>query len=77
MDIMKWIARKGAVGGTARWAANGYKTITKQSPEIGLVVFQVIIVGYNRFSLILASFVVNCQSTFLTFSFRIRYQAST
>ena len=28
------MARKGAVGGTARWAANGYKAITKQNPGI-------------------------------------------
>ena len=34
MGIMKWMARKGAVGGTARWAAQGYAAFANQSPNI-------------------------------------------
>lgn len=34
MGMMKWMARKGAVGGTARWAAQGYAAFANQSPNI-------------------------------------------
>jgi len=34
MGMMKWMARKGAVGGTARWAAKGYATFTSQDPNL-------------------------------------------
>lgn len=34
MGMMKWMARKGAVGGTARWAAQGYAAFVNQSPNI-------------------------------------------
>jgi hypothetical protein len=34
MGMLKWMARKGAVGGAARWAAKGYKAISKQDPNI-------------------------------------------
>ncbi len=34
MGIMKWLARKGAVGGTTRWAAKGYMALTNQDPNI-------------------------------------------
>ena len=32
MGMLKWIARRGAVGGTARWAAKGYKHCRSQWP---------------------------------------------
>jgi len=34
MGMMKWMARKGAVGGTARWAAQGYAVFVHQNPNI-------------------------------------------
>ena len=34
MGMMKWMARKGAVGGTARWAAQGYVAFVNQNPNI-------------------------------------------
>jgi hypothetical protein len=34
MGMMKWMARKGAVGGTARWAAQGYAAFVNQCPNI-------------------------------------------
>jgi len=37
MGIMKWIARKGAVGGTARWAAQGYRTFISQDPNMEMI----------------------------------------
>ena len=33
MGIGKWLARRGAVGGTARWAANGYKFFRQRHPD--------------------------------------------
>jgi hypothetical protein len=33
MGIMKWIARKGAVGGTARWAAKMYHGVIGDNPD--------------------------------------------
>ncbi|MEW5929572.1 MAG: hypothetical protein AB1941_19125 [Gemmatimonadota bacterium] len=33
MGIAKWLARRGAVGGTARWAANGYKFFRQRHPD--------------------------------------------
>lgn len=33
MGLKSWLARKGAVGGTARWAANGYKFFRKRHPD--------------------------------------------
>ena len=33
MGIKRWLARRGAVGGTARWAANGYKLFRKRHPD--------------------------------------------
>ncbi|NKI35593.1 hypothetical protein HFP89_10495 [Wenzhouxiangella sp. XN79A] len=32
--MMKWLARKGAVGGTARWAAQGYESLSTENPGI-------------------------------------------
>lgn len=32
MGFTEWMARKGNVGGTARWAAKGYKLIKSQNP---------------------------------------------
>ena len=40
-----------------------------------LVLFQDLIDGYNRFNLIRAARVVNCQSTFVASSFLASYQA--
>lgn len=34
MGLMRWIARRGAVGGTARWAAKGYKSFCSKDPNI-------------------------------------------
>lgn len=34
MGMMKWIARKGAVGGTARWAAQGYKFFSSKDSKL-------------------------------------------
>ena len=34
MGVMRWMARKGAVGGTARWAALGYHSYHAQAPEM-------------------------------------------
>jgi hypothetical protein len=36
MSIRRWIARKGSVGGTARWAGKFYWSIKKQSPNISI-----------------------------------------
>lgn len=33
VGFKSWIARKGAVGGTARWAANGYKFFRQRHPD--------------------------------------------
>jgi len=33
MGFKSWIARKGAVGGAARWAANGYKFFRQRHPD--------------------------------------------
>ena len=33
MGITKWLARKGAVGGTARWAGNGYRFFRQRHPD--------------------------------------------
>lgn len=33
MGFSKWLARKGAVGGTARWAANGYEFFRKRHSD--------------------------------------------
>ena len=33
MGFIKWMASKGAVGGTARWAAKGYKFFRQQHPD--------------------------------------------
>ena len=33
MGIRRWLARRGAVGGTARWAANSYKFFRKRHPD--------------------------------------------
>ena len=33
MGIKRWLARRGAVGGTARWAANGYKFFRQRHPD--------------------------------------------
>ena len=33
MGLMKWIARRGAVGGTARWAAKGYDFFRRRHPD--------------------------------------------
>lgn len=33
MGLKRWIARKGAVGSTARWAAKGYWVCKKQNPD--------------------------------------------
>lgn len=33
MGMKKWLARKGTVGGTARWAGNGYFRIKRQDPD--------------------------------------------
>lgn len=34
MGLAKWIAKKGNVGGTARWAAKGYFALKKVDPTI-------------------------------------------
>jgi len=34
MGMMKWMARKGNVGGTARWAAQGYAAFVNQNLNI-------------------------------------------
>lgn len=57
-----------------RWVVSRAPSI---NPAFALVLFQVIIVGYSLLSLILASLVVNCQSTFVAFWFRVLYHAST
>ncbi len=31
--VLRWIARRGAVGGTARWAGRSYKRILKSNPD--------------------------------------------
>ena len=33
MGLTKWLARKGAVGGTARWAGKGYKFFRQRHPD--------------------------------------------
>lgn len=33
MGFTKWLARRGAVGGTARWAANGYRFFRQRHPD--------------------------------------------
>jgi hypothetical protein len=33
MGIGKWLARRGAVGGTARWAASGYRSFRQRHPN--------------------------------------------
>ena len=33
MGIAGWMARKGAVGGTARWAAKGYHALIRDNPD--------------------------------------------
>ena len=33
MGIAGWMARKGAVGGTARWAAKGYHALIREDPD--------------------------------------------
>ncbi len=33
MGLLKWFSRLGAVGGTARWAANGYKFYRQRHPD--------------------------------------------
>lgn len=33
MNIPKWLARRGAVGGTARWSAKMYKSYREQYPD--------------------------------------------
>jgi hypothetical protein len=33
MGLAKWFARRGAVGGTARWAANGYRFFREPHPD--------------------------------------------
>ena len=33
MGFTKWLARRGAVGGTARWAANGYRFFRQCHPD--------------------------------------------
>jgi hypothetical protein len=37
MGLKSWLARKGAVGGTARWAANVYKFFRNRYPDQCLV----------------------------------------
>jgi hypothetical protein len=34
MSVMKWMARKGNVGGTARWAADLYKRVVAENPDM-------------------------------------------
>lgn len=34
MSIKKWIAKKGAVGGTARWAGKGYYALVTKDPNL-------------------------------------------
>jgi hypothetical protein len=36
MSIGKWLARKGAVGGTARWVGTGYLSLKKQNPNASI-----------------------------------------
>ena len=33
MGLKEWLARRGAVGGTARWAAKGYKFFRQRHPN--------------------------------------------
>ena len=33
MGFKRWLARRGAVGGTARWAANGYRFFRQRHPD--------------------------------------------
>ena len=47
MGMMKWMARKGAVGGTARWAAQGYQSFIKQDPNIKSVDLYKILIQYR------------------------------
>lgn len=53
MGLMKWLARRGAVGGTARWAANGYRFFRQRHPDKSEVpdnsIFRLMIV--NRYEL--------------------------
>lgn len=34
MGFMKWLARRGNVGGTARWAATSYKFFRQRHPDV-------------------------------------------
>ena len=34
MGFMKWLARRGSVGGTARWAATSYKFFRQRHPDV-------------------------------------------
>ena len=36
MAIIRWLTKKGAVGGTARWAANGYHRVIAQHPDVSV-----------------------------------------
>jgi hypothetical protein len=36
MSISNWLARKGAVGGTARWAGAGYLSMKKKNPNANI-----------------------------------------
>lgn len=36
MGITRWMARRGAPGGTARWAAKGYHTYIHMNPSVEL-----------------------------------------
>jgi hypothetical protein len=49
MGIGKWLARKGNVGGTARWAGNAYWSIKRQSPnaEVKQIMEQMVAIRYH------------------------------
>jgi hypothetical protein len=45
MGLTKWLARKGNVGGTARWAARMYLKVKKVSPEDPLKDKVLVVIG--------------------------------
>lgn len=52
MGILKWLARKGAVGGTARWAGKTYLSIRAANPEATLdeIISQMVAARYRSSS---------------------------
>ena len=53
MSISKWLARKGNVGGTARWAGNAYWSIRKRKSDVSIeeVMREIVSVRYRSGSM--------------------------